>query len=204
MQKRNFLLEDPAREGPDNAHTRGRIDDALLELMAEGERINHDLVAERAGVSRRTVYRYYPDRDALLKALWSRLSPGLFTDKMPWSVPVMLERQVELFEWFDDNAAAMTVAMASAQGRAMRNAMKEERVKSYRHALADETAHLDEPAKTQAIALIQFLNSGFAWREMRDQWDLSGPEIAEACNWAIRTLVAALERGDGPGRRPTD
>jgi hypothetical protein len=51
MSKRNFLLADPARpEGPDNAHTRAKIDDAILALMAEGDRLNHDLVAKRAGV----------------------------------------------------------------------------------------------------------------------------------------------------------
>lgn len=200
MPTRKFHIVDPAKpESPDNPHTRARIVDALIDLMADGEPLNHDRVAERAEVSRRTVYRYFPDRDALLKALWGRLSPGLFTDKMPWSVAVMLQRQVELFEWFDANASAMTVAMASAQGRAMRNAMKGERVAAYRGALAAETAHLPEPARTKAIALIQFLNSGFAWREMRDQWDLSGPEIADGCGWAIRTLLAALERGEGPG-----
>lgn len=202
MPKRKFLLADPAKpEGPDNAHTRTRIEDALLALTAEGERLNHDVVAQRAGVSRRTVYRYFPDRDALLKALWSRLSPAAAPNrKMPATLDDILGRMPELFAGFDRNADAMTVVMASAEGRAMRNAMTPERVTAYRAALAERTAHLDPAARDQATAAVQLLNSGFAWREMRDQWDFSGEDTARACDWAIRTLVRELEAGGGPGR----
>src|SRR3954468_15376634 len=53
---------------------RRRIEDALLQCMASGEmhRLNHDALAEMTGVSRRTVYRYFPDRETLMKALWHR------------------------------------------------------------------------------------------------------------------------------------
>ncbi|NML06017.1 helix-turn-helix domain-containing protein [Sphingomonas sp. G-3-2-10] len=199
MAIRKFLLEDPAKpEGPDNEASRKRIEDALLELMAEGERLNHDLVAKRAGLSRRTVYRYHPDRDALLRALWSRLSPGAAGDKLPRSLTTMLDRQPALFDGFDKNATAMTVTMASAEGRKMRNAITAERTAAYREALAEETAHLPEPSRTHAIAAIQLLNSGLAWREMRDQWSMDGQSIAATCRWAIETLLKDLEQGGGP------
>ena len=197
---RKFLLDDPAKpERSANPATIAKIEDALLGLMAEGERINHDLVAARAGISRRTVYRCFADRDALLRALWARLSPGPDGDKMPRSIAGMVAKQPALFDWFDENATAMTVTMASAEGRKMRNALKDERTAAYRAALQAETAHLPEPARTRAIAVVQLLNSGFAWREMRDQWDLDGTDMAAACSWAIETLAAELERGGGPG-----
>jgi AcrR family transcriptional regulator len=199
MAIRKFLLEDPAKpEGPDNEASRKRIEDALLELMADGERLNHDLVAKRAGLSRRTVYRYHPDRDALLRALWSRLSPGAAGDKLPRSLTTMLDRQPALFDGFDKNATAMTVTMASAEGRKMRNAITAERIAAYREALSDETARLPEPSRTHAIAAIQLLNSGLAWREMRDQWGMDGQSIAATCRWAIEALLKDLEQGGGP------
>jgi AcrR family transcriptional regulator len=186
--------------------TRTRIEEALLALTAEGERLNHDIVAERAGVSRRTVYRYFPDRDALMRAMWARLSPATApNDKMPHSVETLLDQLDILYEGFDQNAAAMTVVMASAEGRAMRNTMTPQRVAGYRKALGDVTAHLPEPAATEAIAAIQLLRSGFAWREMRDQWDMDGQQIASSVRWAIEVLIAELKRGGGPGTdSPTD
>jgi AcrR family transcriptional regulator len=199
MAKRKFLLADPAKpEGPDNPDTRRRIDAALLELIAEGERLNHDALAIRAGVSRRTVYRYHPNRKALLRTVRDRVSPGAPDDSLPRTLTTMLARQPARFDGFDENATAMTVALASADGRRMRNTLTPERTEAWRETLAAETAHLAEPARTQAIAAIQLLDSALAWREMHDQWGLTGTQIAEASGWAIRTLAAALERGEGP------
>lgn len=195
MPKRNFLLADPAKpEGPDNAHTRAKIADAILALMAEGDRLNHDLVAERAGVSRRTVYRYYPDQAALRAAAWARVGPA---GGIPRTLGEFVGGLPARFANFDDKADAMTVVMASAEGRAIRNVMKEERVAAFRAMLAPNVAALAEPDRTRAIAAIQFLGSGFAWREMRDQWDLDGAEAAAACRWALEVLLADLERRGG-------
>lgn len=180
---------------------RAAIEDALLETLAEGDPsgVNHDRIAERAGVGRRTVYRYFPDRMALLQAGWHRLnraaSPGV---AMPKSSQSILNGLEELFTGFDSNADAMTVTMASAEGRAIRNAMTPQRVAAYRAALDKETAHLDPHRRDLAIAAIQLLNSGFAWREYHDQWNLSGKDMAKASRWAIATLLRALEAGEGP------
>jgi AcrR family transcriptional regulator len=197
MPERNSLLAAPARpEGPDNAHTRAKIADAILALMAEGDRLNHDRVAERSGVSRRTVYRYYPDQAALRAAAWGRVGP---VGGMPRTLDSFVGGLSERFASFDANSDAMTVVMASAEGRAIRNVMKDERVAAFREMLAPEVEALAEPDRTRAIAVIQLLGSGFAWREMRDQWDLDGAQAATACRWAIETLLADLaRRGDNP------
>jgi hypothetical protein len=50
-----------------------------------------------------------------------------------------------------------------------------------------------------ATAVIQLLCGGQAWIEMRQQWGLDGAEIAEACGWAIRTLLADLHARKGAG-----
>ena len=129
MNTRKFLLEDPARpEGPSNDHTRERIEDALIELMAAGEKLNHDGVASRAGISRRTVYRYFPDQAALRAAMWKRLSP---VGGIPTSLEALLAHLGTAFVNFDAKAAAMTVAMASPEGRAIRNVMKPDRVAAF-------------------------------------------------------------------------
>ena len=176
--------------------TQVRIEDALLALIAEGEHLNHDNVAARAGVSRRTVYRYFPDQDALRAAMWRKLGPPV---GMPKSLTGLLDGLDAGFANFDAKAAAMTVAMASPEGRAIRNVMKPERTAAYRALLDEAGIALPEPDRTYAIAAIQLLASGFAWREMRDQWDMTAPEIATASRWAIETLLADLrERGKRP------
>ena len=197
MSARKFLLADPAKpEGSDNPHTRAKIVDALTSLMAEGAQLTHDAVAARAAISRRTVYRYFPDQGSLRAAVWARLGPS---GGIPTTVENLLGDMAERYGNFDRNAATMTVAMASAEGRAIRNVMKPERSAAYRGMLSDRVAALPEADRTRAIAAIQLLSTGLAWREMRDQWDLEADGMAIACRWAIETLLADLERrGDAP------
>ena len=53
-----------------NARTSAAILDAAANALSEhGRRANMADVAEAAGISRATLYRYYPDREALLDAL---------------------------------------------------------------------------------------------------------------------------------------
>lgn len=191
-------LHGDGSETPD-VGTDARIDGALMRLCARGEAYNHDMVAQEAGVSRRTVYRRFADQKALRARVWKLLSPPA---GMPDDLDTLLAGGLRSgFRNFDAKAEAMTVAMASPEGRAMRNEMKPQRVEAYRKVFADAVAELSEEDATQAIAAMQLLASGFAWREMRDQWDLDADAMARASTWAIRTLVADLKRR---GARPID
>jgi AcrR family transcriptional regulator len=184
------------------ADVRRRIEDAMLEALTAGEpgRLNHAGLAEAVGVSRRTVYRHFPDKDALMKGLWHRTNRAIGTG-FPRSADEVLARLEPAYRGFDANAAAMTVAMSTPEGRAVRNAMKAERDAGWRKALAGEVAALPERDRTMVLGVIQLLSTGLAWRELRDQWDLDGGEIATACRWAISTLLADLAKRGG---RPLD
>lgn len=58
------------------ARTRAAMLDATRELLAEGENPTVEQVADRAGVSRSTAYRYFPNRHALLVATYPELDAG--------------------------------------------------------------------------------------------------------------------------------
>lgn len=191
----------PGKRVTNREKTRSRIEDALLETLADGDPsgINHDQIAERARVGRRTVYRYFPDRTSLLQAGWERLNRAASPNVgMPESAQSILDGMEELYTGFDRNPEAMTVTMASAEGRAIRNAMTPQRVEAYRKALSPEMQHLDAETRDLAVAVIQLLNSGFVWREFRDQWALDGHDMARACRWAVSVLLKDLRSGGGP------
>jgi AcrR family transcriptional regulator len=190
-------VADTGTEPP--AGTDERIDKALMRLCARGGTYNHDMVAEEAGVSRRTVYRRFADQKALRAHVWQLLSP-------PAGMPDDRERLLggglyETFRNFEAKAEEMTVVMASPEGRAMRNDRKQERERSYRAMFGESVAALDAADATAALAVIQLLGSGLAWREMRDQWDLDADAMGRAATWAIKALMADLEQR---GSRPLD
>lgn len=200
----NDLSEAPiGRREANRQATRERIEDAIVAMLLEGElaRVTHDALAARTGIARRTIYRYYPDQQALLSAVWERVTmlagPKV---RMPESEADMLETLPEIYEGFDRIAEIETLIRSTPQGRALRQARNDRRVPAYTAACADAVKDLPAADARQATAMLQLLHTT-AWLEMRDHWGLTGGEIARVTGWAMRTLLADLRARGG---RPLD
>ncbi|KQX17673.1 MULTISPECIES: TetR/AcrR family transcriptional regulator [unclassified Sphingomonas] len=179
---------------------RTRILDSLMALLSEGVAINHDRVAERAGVARRTVYRYFPDHDALMQPLWDRVVglAGGAAVRFPASEEELTSTMPSIYEGFDRIADLATIVRSTPQGRAVRLAQKGRRRAAYVAATADAVKELPAADRKLATAMLQVLHTT-PWLEMRDQWDMEGAQIATACRWAVLTLLKDLRaRGDRP------
>lgn len=177
--------------------TRERIISALAELLKDDgriESITYKAVAEQAGVTEMTVYRHFPNRDALLKALWNWLNTrsGVAVG-MPRSEADLTAKLAPLFASFEAAAPHMRAALFSPQGREMRESLNDERRTAFETALADATAGLSPQERKKAAAIIQLLYSGYSWLSMREQWALSVDDAADAAAWAIRTLIQDLK-----------
>ena len=167
----------------------------------ELEKATHDALAKRVGVARQTVYRHFPDRESLLAALWERINGQVSAAGLPRSEADLYQHLPGLYANFDAAADLITVARTTPQGRAMRLAVRDRRAAAFREAAADASRGLSPEDATLAAAVLQLLHGGQAWIEMREQWGLAGPQIARACSWAIRTLLADLHARQG---RPLD
>ena len=180
---------------------RNQIADAVIELMAQGQlEISHDAVADATGKSRRTIYRYFPDRDALLSAASTRvreLAGGKVA--FPRTEEDLLDTH-SIYTGFDRIAPIATLVRSTPHGREMRKSQKRERQESYRAVTADAVKELPEKDQVLATAMLQVLHTT-PWLEMRDHWDLTGEQIARATNWAIRSLLDDLRARSG---RPLD
>jgi AcrR family transcriptional regulator len=183
-----------ASESP-TGETRTRILDAFIAMMAESDvLLNHDTIAERAGVARRTVYRYFPDRAALMDAALLRVRElaGL-NASYPDSADELLATLEPIYTGFDAIAPIAVMTRSTPQGRALRLAQKAQRVARYTKALAEAVRELPEQDRKLATAMLQVLHTT-PWLEMRDQWGLDGRQIARATAWAVRTLLKDLKQ----------
>lgn len=77
LEARNVEAAAAIRDGRRMRAERGRaaVLNAAYELVNGGDYPTIATIAERAGVSERTVFRYYPDREALLAGLAGELIP---------------------------------------------------------------------------------------------------------------------------------
>jgi AcrR family transcriptional regulator len=179
---------------------RNRMIDELIALVAEGRLdVSHDLIAERAGVGRRTVYRYFPDRDSLLQGAWDRVTslagPNV---NFPKSEADLLGTLRDIYTGFDSIAPLATLVRSTPQGRAVRASQNKRRIESYTAATAEAVKDLPPEDQKLATAMLQVLHTT-PWLEMRDHWGLDGEQIARATGWAIRTLLANLKVRGGRG-----
>jgi len=136
--------------------------------------------------------------------LWTRINAELSgggAPGFPATEQALLGQLAPLFANYDRIAPLITISQSTPQGRAMRLSVKDRRSQAFLDATADAAAGLDAQDRRLAAAIVQLLVGGQAWLEMRQQWDLTGDQMARASGWAVRTLLADLRKRGG---RPLD
>jgi len=175
------------------AVTRDAIRDAAIEVASETgfAAMTMDKVAERAGVSLSTVYRYFADRDDLLAAIiaWAngltRISPLSSADDIA-------AFQEQFMADLDANRAFFRAMVVSRVGEPARWTGRQKRLDMWRGLLEEVTDHLDPEEARLAKAVIVYLTGALPWLTMADESGLDGAQAGRAAGWAIRTLIADL------------
>lgn len=178
--------------------TRDRIRRAAAELLESdggADAITYRKVATRAGVTEMTVYRHFPTREDLLRGLWEHLNAQMAGHiGLPTTLDALHAQHDALYEGFDRIPARILASVTTAQGREMRAAIDPDRRTAFLSVAADIAPHADATAQRRLAGVIQLLHSAYAWLSLREQWQMSGSEAAEATRWAIDTLAAAAAR----------
>jgi AcrR family transcriptional regulator len=170
--------------------TRELIMRAFQELLQNDhpDAITYPQVAEAAGVSLRTVYRYFPTRADLLQsaAAWFRE----FTNGAEWDDPRTVRDLAgaipQMGRLFDEHTNVFR-ALADRE-------LEEPRRAAVAAAVAEVSGNLPEDERRRAEAMLGHIRSGRAWLVLHDLYGLSGDEIVATLDWAASTLLEDLRR----------
>jgi AcrR family transcriptional regulator len=176
--------------------TRERILEAMTAILEADGRIEtatNRAVAERAGVTEITVYRHFPNREALLKGLWERLNrlEGVKAG-LPETKAQLRDKIAPLFSSFDAAPAQIIARVTTAEGRRMRESLDPERREAFLAVVAEAGPALPEGERAKAAAVLQLLYSAYGWLSLREQWGLTGGPAADAVGWAVDALLNDL------------
>ena len=178
--------------------TRLRILEATTEVVADpaSEEVTIPLVAKRARVSLRTVYRHFATREALFDAWaeWVDERLQIHLHSYPESAEQLVPFARELYRSYDESASLVRAMLTSKAARAVRERTRRRRQRGFNRAMSELTAGLEPEGRARALAVVYLLVSAPAWRAMREQSGLDGVEAGKAAAWALRVLTDELRR----------
>jgi AcrR family transcriptional regulator len=176
------------------------LETALSQVESMGaDHVSMAQIADAAGVSLRTLYRYFPDRAALLHAAGEHLYASL---EVPFEVSGPDEISASLLEAGRRLSTRPELARAlvrTTAGRTARSAVRSQRVAAIGSALRPVTEELDVDTARWAAAVIAHLCSAASWVLIADDTGLEDSDAQQAVAWAIDQLVSSLR---GPLQSP--
>jgi AcrR family transcriptional regulator len=187
---------------PNNDQRRSTLRDQQVDLTRDlimrafGELLQNDhpdaitfpQVAEAAGVSLRTVYRYFPTRAELLQsaAAWfGELVEGARWDD-PASVRDLAGTIPNIGHLFDEHTNVFR-ALAEVE-------LERPRREAVAAAVAEVAPDLPEAEVRRAEAILACIRSGRSWFVLHDQYGLAGDDIVATLDWAAATLLDDVRR----------
>jgi len=186
--------------------TRRAILEAVGEEVAESGTLGFSVqaVANRAGVTHRTVYNHFPTREALQDAFAVHVEDVLRDKSQLTAAPdddLTLARLVEmvpesfaLFARFESEIRAYaTLTLAS------RHPAKVATDRSLRFAkLLEDQARLPPDDARLVAAAIRMFMSSIGFHVLTEHLRLSTSEASAVTSWVTKTLLAAAQAGDLP------
>src|SRR5512147_316982 len=169
---------------------RNAILNALVRHLEAGDAddVAMEDLAREAGVSRRTLYRYFPSRSHLLDAAgeWIRAEVlQLPIEIGPEGIAASFRTAASRLQRHPRLARAL---LRTQTGRAVRSGYRDDRVRAIRSAIRAEAPGASRRELERAAAVVAFLCNSNAWTMIQDESGLDASRAQAAVVWAIETL----------------
>ena len=180
--------------------TRRAILDALAAVITEtgGLGFSVQQVAERAGVTHRTVYNHFPTRDAMNDALAEHvedvMARGGFREPPATSSASLVAMITDAYAAFQSHevlSRAYVMLMLASRRPA---GVARRRTSAFEAVIARDTSPPAPLTARDLTAALRMFLSTTGWHILTEQMGLSPAEAATTATWAAQTLLAAASR----------
>jgi AcrR family transcriptional regulator len=182
------------------AETRERIVTAGAELLHgypiwNWRALTARAVAERAAVSERTVYRYFPSERELRDAVLVRLEEESGVDLEDLTLGRLRDVAAQILQY----ASAFPLAPRAPRDPTVAAANERQRA-ALLSAVAPDTENWPEVDRAIAAAMFDVLWSVVSFERLAMDWELDAADAITGITWVIGLVEEAIRHG----RRPTE
>lgn len=171
---------------------RERVLEGVAALLATDDHLTFSALATTTGVPERTIYRYFPTREALLAAVfdWTNARIG-FDGELPTDGDGAVALVRRVFPGFDEHAPVVRELLLSRDGLDVRLSSMDARRRAALALVRNEAPGLDRTTTRRVAAVVQLLTTASTWQTLTQYWDVHGDEAAETAALAIELLLDA-------------
>jgi AcrR family transcriptional regulator len=182
--------DDLAAAPGDLGRTQAAILAAYAELIEEigTDDVSFRLIARRAGVGERTVFRNYAARIDLLLATAAWLEQSVFAReplRSIFDVPLAIREAMAAY----DRRPELAHVVAETQMRGVSGAAPSPRREQLDQTLRDEVPEMSTAERRALVAALSHLDSAATWVTMRREFGMEGRDIADAAGWAAEAML---------------
>ncbi|MET0296134.1 MAG: helix-turn-helix domain-containing protein [Microbacterium sp.] len=190
-----MTAEAPGADGSDADDTApNRTQEAILAAYAElieelgTDDVSFRLIARRAGIGERTIFRNYATRVDLLLATAAWIERSVFTRRdspSVFDIPLAIREAMQAY----DRRPELAHVVAETSMRGVSGAAPSPTRDALGAMLAREVPSLTEPERISIVAALSHLDSAATWVTLRRELRMDGRDIADAAGWAAEAVL---------------
>ena len=149
-------------------------------------------VADEAGVAHRTVYRYFPSREALLEGLATYLEHSQSIHGLPGAprdFDELVEAVPRLFRFFDENRDVVRATVLTAMAIGLEPDVRRTRTQAFLEVVRREAPHLSEIEQERWALALRALASSETWFSLTERFGMTSEGAGETVSDALGVLV---------------
>lgn len=154
-------------------------------------------IADRVGISHRTLYRYFEHREALVDGLYAEITEKVYTpgsDAHPDQTSLLRHN----YQVFGRYRKAMLVCTLMIEAGMLQPPGRGSRTDFMRRQIEERAGSLDELGRRQLLGVLRVVAGAMAWARMTsEEIGLSDDEAGAASAWAIDALIEAGAKQEG-------
>jgi AcrR family transcriptional regulator len=183
-------MKAPSVARPTPSGTQGAILTAYADLIEEigTDDVSFRIIASRAGVGERTVFRYYATRADLLLATAEWIEATVFTrtaSSSIFDVPLSIRDTMAAYE----RRPELAHVVAETAMRGVNGADPAPHRAEFERLLDREVPSLSPEERLAIVSALSHLDSSTTWVTMRHELGLRGRDIADAAAWAAENVL---------------